>query len=168
MYVFIWYPPQRSTKLNVFRDIVGYFHPHSSWWLRQGRSLEGESALNHRNHFGIIFDSGICPESSESIGNRFWFGESALNHRFGIIFDSGPDPRSKIPGRSSQWILDPVLARIIRIILESFLIRAGIQDQRSKIPGRDSWAILDFGSWIPVRVKNDSKMIRASSVSKIQ
>ena len=50
----------------------------------------------------------------------FLIQESALNHpnHFGIIFDSGLDPRSKIPGRSSQGILDPVLARIIRIILE--------------------------------------------------
>ena len=43
-------------------------------------------------------------------------------------------------------------------------------DPRSKILGRDSWAILDLGSWIPVRIKNDSKMIRmirASTGSKI-
>ena len=48
-----------------------------------------------------------------------------------------------ILGRSSQEILDPVLARIIRIILESFLIRAGIQDPRflGETPGQ-SW-ILD-------------------------
>ena len=32
-------PPQRSTKINAIRDILGYFHPHSSdhddshrWW----------------------------------------------------------------------------------------------------------------------------------------
>ena len=51
-------------------------------------------------------------------------------------------------GATLYRILDTLLARIIRIMLESFLIRAGIQDPRSKIPGRDSWAILDLLSWI--------------------
>ena len=125
-----------------------------------------ESALHHPNNFGIIFDSG-----------------PALRARIiRIIFDTGLDPRSKIPGRSSLGILDPVLARIIRIILESFLIRARIQDPRSwirarikndskmirmirastgsKIPREDLPGILDFGSWIKARIKHDSKMIR--------
>ena len=46
--IYVWYihtytymlpPPQRSTKINAIRDILGYFHPHSSdhddsdrWW----------------------------------------------------------------------------------------------------------------------------------------
>ena len=81
-----------------------------------------------------------------------------------MSFDSGPDPRSKIPGRCSQGILDPVLARIIRIMMESCLIRAGIQDPRflGETPKQ---------SGIRARIKNDSKMIRmirASSVCKIQ
>ena len=47
-------------------------------------------------------------------------------------------------------ILDPVLTRINRIILESFLIRAGIQDPR--LP-RSLSGILDLGS------QPESKMI---------
>ena len=158
--------------------------------------------------FGIIFDSRNLswiiaesfsnlfwfrnlPESSESFGIHFWFGPCP-NHpnHFGIIFDSGLDPRSKIPGRSSQGILDPVLVRIIRIILASFLIRARNQDPRC-LGGllREFWIqclpessesfwnhfwfapgtkIQDslrrpprhLGSWIWARIKNDSKMIR--------
>ena len=134
-----------------------------------------ESALNHPNHFGIIFDSGparIIRIILASCLIRAWIqdprskipGRSSQrildpvlarihpNH-FGIIFDSGLDPRSKIPGRSSQGILDPVLARIIQIILESCLIRAGIQDPRSKIAQESLPGILDLGS------QPESKMI---------
>ena len=94
------------------------------------------------------------------------FAWGAPNHptHFGIIFDSGP-------------------ARIIRIILESFLIRARIQDPRflgglpkeswiqylpessesfcNHFKIQDSWERLlgNLGSWIPARIKNDSKMI---------
>ena len=66
-----------------------------------------ESALNHPNHFGIIFDSGPA-RIIRIIFESF------------LIRDRIQDPRSKIPGRSSQGILDPVLARIIRIILDFF------------------------------------------------
>ena len=38
-YIYVLPPPQRSTKINAIRDILGYFHPHSSdhddsdrWW----------------------------------------------------------------------------------------------------------------------------------------
>ena len=106
MYVYMWYP--KAIGDSQF-----------------GRSLEGESALKHRNHFGF-------GEAALNHGNDFETIFDSVNHgdHFGIIFDSGPDPRSKILGRSSQGILDPVRARIIRIILELFLIRAGIQDPR--------------------------------------
>ena len=83
-------PPQRSTKINAITNI------------EFGRSWEGESALNHPNHFGIIFDSGWDPRSKiqdswevfpVNLGSNT--GPNHPNH-FGIIFDSGPDPRSKI------------------------------------------------------------------------
>ena len=161
-----------------------------------GATLYRITCPNHPNHFGIIFDSGWDPRSKIPDSLRrpprhlgswiqariknyskmirmiraskqlFWIFEGeALNHpnHFGIIFDSGPariiriilesflirawiqDPRSKISGRSSQGILDPVLARIIRIILESFLIRARIQDPRfTEKTSQTSW-ILDPG-----------------------
>ena len=39
LYIYMLPPPQRSTKINAIRDILGYFHPHSSdhddsdrWW----------------------------------------------------------------------------------------------------------------------------------------
>ena len=39
VYIDMLPPPQRSTKINAIRDILGYFHPHSSdhddsdrWW----------------------------------------------------------------------------------------------------------------------------------------
>ena len=39
IYIYSYPPPQRSTKINAIRDILGYFHPHSSdhddsdrWW----------------------------------------------------------------------------------------------------------------------------------------
>ena len=63
-------------------------------------------------------------------------------------------------GATLYRILDTLLARIFRIILESFLIRAGIQDPRSKIAQESLPGILDLGSWIRARINNDSKMIR--------
>ena len=45
MHIYIYMlppPPQRSTKINAIRDILGYFHPHSSdhddsdrWWTSE-------------------------------------------------------------------------------------------------------------------------------------
>ena len=69
---------------------------------------------------------------------------TCLNHpnHVGIIFDSGP-------------------AGIIRIILESFLIGAWIQDPRSKIPGRSSQGILDPVLARIIRIMLESFLIRA-------
>ena len=53
-------------------------------------------------------------------------------------------------GATLYGILDALLARII---LESFLIRAGIQDPRSKIAQESLPGILDLGS------RPESKMI---------
>ena len=69
-------------------------------------------------------------------------------------------------GATLYRILDTLLARIIRIILESFLIQAGIQDPRSKIAQESLPGILDLGSEIQARIKNDSKMIRMIRASK--
>ena len=46
-------PPKDLPNSMLFRDVVGYCRPHSSC----GRSLEGESALHHQNHLGIIINS---------------------------------------------------------------------------------------------------------------
>ena len=141
-------------------------------------NLGSSTCLNHPNHVGIIFDSGpagiiriilesflirALPESSESLESfliRAWI----------------QDPRSKIPGRSSQGILDPVLALnhpnhfgiiLIRALpessesLESFLIRAWIQDPRFKIPGRSSQGILDPVLAGIIRIILESFLIRA-------
>ena len=42
IYIYATPPPQRSTKINAIRDILGYFHPHSSdhddsdrWWTSE-------------------------------------------------------------------------------------------------------------------------------------
>ena len=77
------------------------------------------------------------------------------------------DPRSKIPGRSPKECWIQYLPESSESAWNHF--DSGT-DPRSKIPGRDSWAILDLGSWIPARIKNNSKMIRmirASTGSKI-
>ena len=90
------------------------------------------------------------------------FAGGALNHpnHFGIIFDSGMDPRSKIPGRSSQGILDPVLANHANhfgIIFDSG------PDPRSKIAQESLPGILDLRSGPESKII----MIRASTGSKI-
>ena len=64
-------------------------------------------------------------------------------------------------GATLYRILDTLLARIIRIILESFLIWAGIQDCPGVSPR-------NLGSWIQARIKNDSKMIRMIRASKLK
>ena len=126
-------------------------------WSNIVSNLRYATCPNHRSYFGIILDSawdlrtkiqdcpGVSPRNlgswiparvkNDSKMTRMirackqiiWvFEGGALNHpnHFGTLFDSGP-------------------ARIIRIILESCLIRAWIQDPRSKIPGRSSQGILD-------------------------
>ena len=71
-------------------------------------------------------------------------------------------------GAALYRILDTLLAGIIRIMLESFLIRAGIQDPRSTIAQESLPGILDLGSWIQARIKHDSKMIRMIRASKLK
>ena len=112
------------------------------------RNLGSSTCPHHPNHFGIIFDSGPDPRSKiQDVWEVFSvnLGSSTCpNHpnHFGIIFDSGP-------------------ARIIRIILESFLIRAWVQDPTSKIPGRSSLGILDPVLARIIRIILESFLIRA-------
>ena len=146
LYIYIWYPPKDLPNSMLLETLLATFAP-----------IVHEADLWRENLpciIRIILESlliqGICPESSR-------------NH-FSIIFDSGICPESS---ESFGIIFDSGPARIIRIILESFLIRAGIQDPRSKIAQESLPGILDLGSWIRARIKNDSKMIWASTGSKI-
>ena len=68
--------PQRSTKFNDIRDIVGYFRPHGNLpciirIILASFLIQEICPESSRNQFRIIFDSGICPESSESFWNHF-------------------------------------------------------------------------------------------------
>ena len=79
IYIYIWYPPPLKDLPNsmlcqillaTFTPIVhdaqtgqifgGVICPESSESFWNHVSF-GESALNHRNHFGIMFDSGNLP-----------------------------------------------------------------------------------------------------------
>ena len=157
----IWYPPKDLPNSMLLETLLATFAPivHEADLWRGNLPciiriifesfLIQESALNHPNDFGIIFDSGPDPKSkiqdSWEVFPRNLGSSTCLNHPNHF----GPDPRSNIQDVWEVFSVNlgsstcPNHTNHFGIIFDS---GAGIQDPRC-LGGllSESW-ILDLGS----------------------